>query len=111
MNKPNIWKHPMERGQVVPQVGINPDVLASDPVQCVGGPCDGQMMRCPDGRVLILTNAVDGLRACSLPESHIALAKKVGGYDGHYDRRGDELLWHENSELVGGAPNAGADNG
>lgn len=98
-----MLRHPTKPGQTVPQTGINPDVLESSPVLCIGGPCDGQEMRCPEGRILIVTNAVDGLRAVSLPatvagHNMIGLARKMGtpdglGHVGHYERRDGALHW------------------
>jgi hypothetical protein len=84
--------------QTVPQTGINPDVLESPAVKCIGGPCDGQDMRCPEGRILIVTKAIDGLRAVSLPAvvaggNMVELGRKLGGHVGHYERRDDALHW------------------
>lgn len=76
----------------VPQVSTDPVVLESEQITCEGGPCDGQQMRCPDGYILIITSAVDGLRATALPRTAnngtdmIGLARAVGGYSGHYER-------------------------
>jgi hypothetical protein len=93
----------LRSNQIVPQFGINPDVLASEPVRCIGGPCDGQLMRNPEGRILIVTNAVDGMRAASLPavvagHNMVALGRKMStpdglGHVGHYERRGAALHW------------------
>jgi hypothetical protein len=96
--------------QIVPQAGINPDVMESPAVPCVGGPCDGQQMRCPEGRILIVTNAVDGLRAVSLPAvvaggNMVGLARKLSvpggiGHVGHYERRDDVLHWMGDADAV-----------
>lgn len=84
----------------VPQVSTDPVVLESEPLPCQAGPCDGQRMRCPDGYVLIVTPAIDGLRATALParwHGHdvVELARRFGGYIGHY-ARGEvgTLAWH-----------------
>jgi hypothetical protein len=83
----------LRSSQTVPQFGTNPEVLESAPVACVGGPCDGQAMRCPAGYVLVITDAVDGLRATAVTPQRIELGKSLGGYAGHYERAGDTLTW------------------
>jgi hypothetical protein len=96
-----MLRHPNPNAQPVPQVGIDPAVIRSPLLDCEGGPCDGQEMRCPAGYVLILTAAVDGLRATALPIRHepsgtemVALSRKVGGYAGHYERfKSGVLVW------------------
>jgi hypothetical protein len=77
----------------VPQFGIHPDVVEAGALPCRGGPCDGQEMRCPTGRVLIIVNAVDGMRAVSLPPEMVAVSKGLGGYVGHYEPAPDRLAW------------------
>lgn len=91
-------RHPNPDAHPIPQVGIDPAVLASPTIPCEGGPCDGQMMRCPEDYVLIVTSAVDGLRATALPHhakgtDMIALARALGGYAGHYERTAGVLRW------------------
>jgi hypothetical protein len=100
----DLFRHPNPNDQPIPQVGIDPAVLASPLIGCTGGPCDGQEMRCPDGYILIITSAVDGLRATALPRTAggvdmIALGKKVGGYDGHYEKRDGTLVWEDLSDV------------
>jgi hypothetical protein len=82
---------------MIPQIGNHPDVVAAPVILCIGGPCNGQTMQNPEGRVLIVFNTMNGPSAMSLPHGQIHIAKLFAsasyGYIGHYERHGEVLQW------------------
>lgn len=86
---------------MIEQFATNPLVLEAPERPCVGGPCDGQTMRAPDGHCVVISGRVDrSPRAVSLTRSSVRLMMDSPEINsntfGVYELFRGELRWMPN---------------